>query len=431
MQLRGICGRRSCTRLGLAAATLALLGSGDAEAADRAPVAVETAVLGYSEPSRVQVLEGVISARSEIREGRVLHGRLVFDVLTGASANGAVPSRSVQTFTRPSGESRYQVAPGDTPLDDGFSDRRFAADLGYDLPLDRCTQLSVGAQGSVETDYLSLGIHASLSRDFFERNTTLGLGVSVNRDRVSPLGGIPTPFAPLPTTTRPRSEDDEGGGLNKTVIDLSAGITQVLGRNTLLRVNYAFDHASGYMTDPYNVISVVAAPSSVAPGTVSDTLHESRPDSRTQHAIYTELKRALGANVADLSYRYAANDWGVHSQTVELRYRQYFGPTFYLQPHGRYYHQTAAGFYSRFLIDASPLPQNASADYRLAEMETSTAGLEVGHELSNGRWMSFAVEYYRQFGIGGPQAAFGALEGLDLYPEVSALTARVGFSGEW
>jgi hypothetical protein len=436
MQLKSPAFGKKCTRLALATATAALLAPTGAGAADRAPIEVESALLGYSEPQRVQAMEGVISARSEVREGRYLYGRIAFDVLTGASANGAVPSRGVQTFTRPSGGSQYSVQPGDTPLDNGFSDQRFAASIGYDRPLDRLSRWKIGAQGSAERDYLSLGLNTSVSRDFFERNTTLSFGISANRDQVKPLGGAPDPFSSMPTTpvvSEGEGEGLEGGGPgeSKSVFDLNAGLTQVLGRNSLLRVNYAYDHASGYMTDPYNVLSVVGPAGSASAGAVSDVVFESRPGSRTQHAIYAELKRALGAHVADISYRFASNDWGTRSQTVELRYRHYLDPENYLQPHIRYYTQTAADFYHRYLIEGEALPANASADYRLADMKTSTFGLEYGHKLRSGRWFSAALEYYDQYSIGGGGDAFGALDGLDLYPSVSALTARIGVSGEW
>ena len=99
----------------LSAATCSLLG-GPAQAADN-EWDVDSAVLYYDEGDRVTAWEPVISATREIDDEEYLTHKLVLDSLTGASASGAVPSTNPQTFTRPSGNGQYTVAPNETPLD--------------------------------------------------------------------------------------------------------------------------------------------------------------------------------------------------------------------------------------------------------------------------------------------------------------------------
>lgn len=111
----------------LASATCALLGAAPASAGLLHGWDVETAVLHYQEADdRVSAVEPVVSLKRAFSGNRALKLKLAVDVLTGSTPNGAVPSRTPQTYTTPSGASSYDTAPGETPLDDTFTDTRVA-----------------------------------------------------------------------------------------------------------------------------------------------------------------------------------------------------------------------------------------------------------------------------------------------------------------
>ena len=97
----------------------------------------------------------------------------------------------------------------------------------------------------------------------------------------------------------------------------------------------------------------------------------------------------------------------------------------YLQPHVRYYTQSAAEFYTRFLEAGAPLPSNASADYRLGELTGWTFGLKYGKPLAHEREWNLKLELYRQSGS-APRGPPGALAGLELFPSVEAVMVQVG-----
>ena len=120
------------------------------------------------------------------------------------------------------------------------------------------------------------------------------------------------------------------------------------------------------------------------------------------------------------------DDWGVDSHTLDLHWHQPFGAKWYVQPHVRYYTQSAAEFWRPYLLAGDPLPDHASADYRLGELDDISVGFKVGRSFGNGahEW-SARVEYYRQSGRAPPGASFGALEGLELFPTVNALITQV------
>ena len=152
---------------------------------------------------------------------------------------------------------------------------------------------------------------------------------------------------------------------------------------------------------------------------------EARPDSRTKHALFALWRHSLGHDVVDLSYRYMTDDWQIASHTVELRYRWDLG-SFDLQPHVRYYTQTAAEFYRGALFAGDPLPRFASADYRVGELDTYTVGLAWSRP-AFGRRLSVRLDYYEQSGTSPPEIEVGDLRSFDLAPSVDALIAEIGF----
>lgn len=376
----------------LAAAACALLGGGAPAAAQAGRFEgwdVDAAVLYYKESgSRVSALEPVLGVRKSFSNERSLNLKFALDALTGATPNGAIPSRQPQTFTRPSGRGTYVVAPDATPLDDTFHDTRLAFNGSWQQPLDRLTKLTVGTNFSTEYDFLSLGANGTLARDFNDRNTTLALGLSVEHDFIHPVGGVPTPRAAmvLPGATLPR----QGSNESKTVLDALLGVTQVLDERTVAQLNYSLSRSNGYLNDPYKVVTLVD-PST---GDPLSYLYESRPGTRTKHALYGALRRQLARDIVGGSYRFFVDDWGVLSHTVDLTYRWKPSPRWWLEPHGRFYRQSAADFYTLRVVGGAPLPGHMSADYRLGAFRAYTTGLQFGWNFADETAVIVKAEYY-------------------------------------
>ncbi|MGF1546605.1 MAG: DUF3570 domain-containing protein [Thiotrichales bacterium] len=412
---------RKPIRVALGAAACALLNTAQAEHGWE----VDSAVLFYSEPDRVSAVEPVVSARKEIAPDEFLTVKATVDTLTGASANGATATNTVQTFTRPSGKGSYTTAPGETPLDDTFRDTRVALSANWDRPLNRLSRYNLGANVSKEYDYTSLGLSGQFSRDLNNRNTTVSAGLAYALDAIEPEGGIPKPFASMvaPGAEQPRTDSSD----DKTTLDLLLGITQVLGKNTIAQANLSFSQSDGYLTDPFKILSVVDG----ASGITRDYVYENRPDSRQKSSLYGALKHYLDGDILSASYRYYTDDWGVDSHTLDLAYRWQFADKHYLQPHLRYYSQSAADFYRHSLSDAAPLPKLATADYRLGEYDASTVGLKYGFGFANGSEFSVRAEYYLQSGDSHPDSAIGIQKTQDLFPDVDAYILQLNYSFRW
>ena len=435
----------------LAAATCALLGSSlpePVQAQEEPKWEFNTALLYYGEDNdRVQDLSLNLLAQRNFVDDRFLTMGLTIDALTGASPNGALPQSVAQTFTQPSGRRTYTTEPGEIPIDDTFRDTRVAVNASWQQPLGRLYQFSAGVSASGEYDYVHTGVNARLSRDFNQRNTTVSAGIALAQDTLDPVGRVPDGLTAMRLADGGDDDDDGGGGggasaagrsieETKDVFDFVFGVTQIVSRNFLFQVNYSFSESSGYLNDPYKVLSVVDGvtgdPVPLAPDPVFDGpshlfLYEHRPDERTKHSLYTQGKYYMSGKVLDLSYRYMTDDWEIDSHTLEARYRMPIGEGGYLEPHLRYYTQSEAEFYAPSIVNGAPLPEYASADYRLGNFDAVTVGLKYGRETSSGNDFNVRLELYQQSGDIPSSQLIGNQTGRDNYPDLDAVILQFGY----
>ena len=343
---------------------------------------VDTAILYYNETDRVSAVESAVSISKNLGGDKILSGKITMDSLSGSSHNGAAISDYEQTFTSPSGEETYTIAPGDVPLDPNFEDDRNSFSLQMSQPLTRVMNLEYGAAYSSEYDYKSLSVNASLMRDFNQRNTTLSAGFSYAQDEINPRDGLPVLYSLM-------SDNTKSGSDTKNTIDLLMGVTQVINRNTIMQFNYGFGNSTGYHNDPYKIVSIV----SDATNAPLDYLFENRPDSRTKHSLYWQTKHHFDQDMVDFSLRLMADDWGVNSQTLDMHYRWNISDNNYLEPHVRYYTQSAADFYEEKISNAG-----VTADYRLGNMDATTIGVKWGARLFGTHQLTSRIELYQQSG---------------------------------
>lgn len=422
----------------LAAASCALLGSSMPTAVDAQEIPkwdFNTSVLYYGEDqSRVQDLSLKAIIRRLFADDRSLTVSLTLDSLTGASPSGAIRQDVPQTFTRPSGNAAYVVPGGALPLDDTFLDTRVALTGNWQQPIGETSQVNVGISTSKEYDYFHLGLNGRFAKDFNQRNTTLSAGISIAQDEFDPVGGVPNPFTSMldvgDTSNRPLAQQD------KDVLDVVLGVTQVISRKLVMQANYSYASESGYLNNPYKVLSIVDGTSGdtlsrVAPGPLLGPSHEfvfeGRPEDRVKHSLYTQAKYYMDGKVLDASYRYMTDDWDIDSHTIDIRYRWPLSDDKYLEPHFRWYSQSEADFYRLSLVDGAPLPAFASSDYRLGAFDAITAGLKFGWTNRYDHDMSVRVEWYQQMGsIPGGQL-IGNQNLRDNYPDLNALVVQFSY----
>ncbi len=389
------------------------------------PLVLDTALLYYKENAgRVQTIEPVVSLKKDFGDLRVLDGTLVLDTLSGATPNGALPSKSPQTFASPSSTSLtprpgykttlYTIAPGSLPQDPHFKERRVGGDLDWSQPLGLDNSLSVGGHLSTEHDFDSLAAHGGVSHDFNDKNTTVSASVSGEYDRIHAHGGNPVPGSDYALYEKESSQ-------TKSVTGVLVGLTQVMRRNWLIELNYDADRSQGYLTDPYRILSVLDAL-----GNVTGYRYENRPQTRTRQSLYWVNKLAMGPTVLDLSYRHGTDSWAVHSDTLDARLHVDLGRGMYLEPHARWYRQSAADFYDLYLSVAGAPPAFMSADPRLGAFDASTVGLKLGVTIGHGGELNVRFERYQQR-PSVQSSPLPELQGLNLNPDLTANIVQLGW----
>jgi len=226
-------------------------------------------------------------------------------------------------------------------------------------------------------------------------------------------------------------EDGEGGeigagpGIGKEVRDGMVGISRVLTRRWLVGANLAQTYETGYLTEPYKVVSLIDPTT----GFTTGQLTEKRPTSRRRTSVLGNSVYHLKSDVLYLSYRWYRDDWGIRSHTVDLKLRRDLGNGTFFMPHLRAYVQTQADFFHLGLRDGDPLPEYASSDFRLGELRTATIGGTYGFALP-GYPGEFTVraEYIHQWGKSHPADAVGVQRDFDLEPPVEIGSLHLGYT---
>jgi hypothetical protein len=209
----------------------------------------------------------------------------------------------------------------------------------------------VGLAGgiSAENDYFAWNGGLEGERSFNEKNTTLSTGAGFSLDTIEPSEGG--------TDGRPVHEE-------KQSYSVFAGIAQVIGRASLVQSTLSYEHARGFLSDPYKKVLLTIDEGGVPTPT---PVPDSRPDTRHRLAWLTRFRHHFSAIDGTLhaDYRFYADDWNVTSHMLEAAWHQSLWHTIRLVPSLRYYSQSQADFYAPY-FDFEPADGYASADYRLS-----------------------------------------------------------------
>jgi len=311
--------------------------------------------------------DGVLEARGvyyKERATRVMQPMLdgLFDVGEHGTANAHFLVDAITSASASSG------ADNAVP----FTEKRYEAGVGYIHELGRVSPgvidgLRVGAEGkySTESDYVSKYVGLRAEADLMQKNTTVGIGAGLSKDRVS--------AASAQGPSMPTLECEPGMSFtacNLDVYGIFASAAQLLSKNLVAGASYDVSFLRGYQSNPYRM---ALADDGVAP--------ERHPTSRTRTAVAGSLRYYLPASQTTFigSYRYYRDNWRVHAHTPELRIIQQIGRTADAGFRYRYYTQDSAFFYrDRYTtIDPSVNPY-LSDDQKLDAFTTHTIEAKLG-----------------------------------------------------
>lgn len=289
-------------------------------------------------------------------------------------------------------------------------------------------RLGVGGGASHEPDFRSSFGHVNGAWDFAGKRTTLRAGATYASSRVDANLGQPVDWIDYGlyrgATGSARIDSFEQAGLTvqhfrgrRSEWSMELGWDQVIDRATTFSVGVAHHRESGFLENPYKLVMMGFANPATPPGLFGGLLltsvfsvAESRPDERQQWSVDMRFAHHFDRPDAalHLSWRYAQDDWGVQSHTLEARWSQAAGSRTLVTPRLRYYSQAAADFYQPYWVfrQAAPLdgsgrlvfdriaPRYYSSDHRLSAYGAASAGLAVTHELGRHLKLEAGAEYY-------------------------------------
>lgn len=377
---------------------------------------LDASALLYGEKGRTAIVEPTAMLTRFFSNGQSLSAQFAFDVMTGASPTGEMPSGRVQTVTSASGHTSTNAA--DQLPTKPFSDFRGGLELGWVLPIGSLVTATTGAHVSRERDYRSVGGTFQASLDVMNRLTTLTAGGGVNRDEVLPIGGTPVPFGDGTMVTTATND--------KRVATVLLGVSHVVTRGWIMGASVNLMEERGYLTEPYKVVSLISPDSGFTVGSVT----EHRPSNRERRsAMLNSVYHLSGDDVTYATYRYYWDDWGVRSHTLDLKLRHELPEHSWLQPHVRLYTQTQAEFFNFGLEDGAPFPTYATSDERLGPLHSATIGATYGFPVPGYTGtLTVRAEYLHQWGDGHPSSAIGAQQDINLFPPMDTGTLFVTYS---
>lgn len=223
--------------------------------------------------------------------------------------------------------------------------------------LHRNTTMGLSYTTSDERDYLSSSVGVNVAHELFDGLSTVSLGYAIGHDQV---GKVDT-------------------SLDEPVhrYHYKLGWSQIFTRSFLMNLEYEGVLEDGYLNSPYRAARVLGL-----------LVPEVYPRTRDSYAFALRAMKGLGSDgrlgsSLRLGYRYFWDTWDVRAHTIELGYQRRVGERWTLEPHYRYYRQTAASFYS----DNFATNMNFMArDKELSTFNSHSIGIKAGYRVLDQRF---------------------------------------------
>ena len=314
----------------LAFLIVASLVPGTSAAQDLPAEAIQVDFSGYFDSFDVNIVYPSVSLTKHLGDRTAITARYLVDVISAASMRSRFPVDAVTSATS-SVEGGADSTPDELRQEGGFGITRV---LGPAV-------IGMDALYSVEHDYVSRTLAARASLPLARKNTILQAGLVTSWDEVYPQHR---------TWRR-----------DKRVFTLTSGLTQVLGKRLIARIDASYTTNSGYLADPYQVVNIFS-PLGV------QTLETAHPDTRERWAAGIEVRRMMQSGIVfDGHFRWYQDDWGVTSQTWALGGSQRLSSAVTLSGNARYYRQSAADFFAARYETAASL---RTVDTKLDRMQS-------------------------------------------------------------
>ncbi|HTT43546.1 MAG TPA: DUF3570 domain-containing protein [Steroidobacteraceae bacterium] len=246
---------------------------------------------------------------------------------------------------------------------------------------------SAGVITSSEPDYKANTSYFSVSQDMFGDLTTITLGYRRGWDQI--YRDIKQNGVIINDPTFHERADHRG---------YTFSLSQILTRNLIGGLNYELLTDQGYLANPYRKIRYLSP--GVGNGyTLADQVY---PNTRTSNAVSASLKYYLSWHASLTGeYRFFRDTWDIVAHTLELDYTQGWH-NWIFDGSVRFYHQTAASFYSD-LFPRADYQNFMARDRELASFDSYSIGGGFAYQFPHydwARWVSkssFNVHFQHYF----------------------------------
>jgi hypothetical protein len=230
----------------------------------------------------------------------------------------------------------------------GYKETRHSFTLGIQHRR-KLTTIGGGFSYSTEHDYISHAFLANVSQELFQRNFTVGLGLSVRWDEIGRV-------------------NDEFFEENLTGMAANVSLTQLISPRWIAQFVYSLEYLDGYQSSPYRLVPVGSA------STVDEafSVPETHPSQRFRNAFTGRLKENVAERwYLEQSLRLYFDTWGLTAQTVLLQAYWKVTPPLTLRFRYRFHNQNGADFY-RESYDS--LQEYMSRDRELGTLQSNLLG---------------------------------------------------------
>ena len=349
-----------------------------------------------------QYRAAVASANSQARQAEAQQVKSDRDLYVGlfrALLDQTIP-KNAKTV------EKHQTQPRETRTNPTFGAKYF---------FDDGTTFGLSAGQSNEPDFESSYGSVDVTRDFNDKLTTLSFGYSYTQNSITrTTDGHASHHAVDPTHKPAIYPALDAASLAHGV---SASVSQVLGRNSLLELSGGYTRQSGFLSNPYKTVYVrgeitpeeyyeIWQASEVDWSKITklevvgvELFREVRPEVRNQLSISTRINQYLPALKAapHLDYRYYTDDWGIASHTFALQWFQALSRTMTVTPSLRYFAQSRADFFAPYFL-APRADGHYSSDFRLSGYGALSGGITLSKRFSRGIRFDAGFEYYTHQG---------------------------------
>lgn len=222
---------------------------------------------------------------------------------------------------------------------------------------------------SQENDYESLIYSISSVREFFEKNTVVGMSMAIGDDTI--------------TSSADSSVSEKMA--NQT---FGLSLTQVLSKVSVIQFLADFRIESGYLNSPYRKARLRQS-GSIIPVKENHPLTRNRNSLAVKYNHHFKKSRWSSAS----TFRYYFDSWDVGSLTAEQRFTKHYTDNLVLQYHGRLYLQSKAKFYQDFYNELSSF---YTGNKTLATYNTLLLGVRPTWEFSDEFSLFTKLEVYVQ-----------------------------------